>query len=35
MTSNEEIVRAMYRTAEGNVQDLEGWRTRRSTASDR
>jgi hypothetical protein len=26
MTSNEEIVRAAYRTAEGNVQDLEGWR---------
>jgi ketosteroid isomerase-like protein len=26
MTSNEEIVRAAYRTAEGDVQDLEGWR---------
>jgi ketosteroid isomerase-like protein len=26
MTSNEEIVRAAYRTAEGNVQDLAGWR---------
>ena len=26
MTSNEEIVRAAYRTAEGNVQDLDGWR---------
>jgi hypothetical protein len=26
MTSNEEIVRAAYRTAEGDVQDLAGWR---------
>jgi ketosteroid isomerase-like protein len=26
MTSNEEIVRAAYRTAEGDVQDLKGWR---------
>ena len=26
MTSNEGIVRAAYRTAEGNVQDLAGWR---------
>jgi ketosteroid isomerase-like protein len=26
MTTNEEIVRAAYRTAEGDVQDLEGWR---------
>jgi ketosteroid isomerase-like protein len=26
MASNEEIVRAAYRTAEGSVQDLEGWR---------
>jgi ketosteroid isomerase-like protein len=26
MTSNEEIVRAAYRTAEGSVQDLAGWR---------
>jgi hypothetical protein len=26
MTSNEAIVRAAYRTAEGDVQDLEGWR---------
>jgi hypothetical protein len=26
MASNEEIVRAAYRTAEGDVQDLEGWR---------
>jgi ketosteroid isomerase-like protein len=25
MASNEEIVRAAYRTAEGDVQDLEGW----------
>ena len=26
MTSNETIVRAAYRTAEGSVQDLKGWR---------
>ena len=26
MTTNEEIVRAAYRTAEGDVQDLQGWR---------
>jgi SnoaL-like domain len=26
MTSNEAIVRAAYRTAEGDVRDLEGWR---------
>ncbi len=26
MTKNEEIVRAAYRTAEGDVLDLEGWR---------
>ena len=26
MASSEEIVRAAYRTAEGNVQDLAGWR---------
>jgi len=26
MASNEEIVRAAYRTAEGDVQDLVGWR---------
>jgi ketosteroid isomerase-like protein len=26
MTSNEEIVRAAYRTAEGDVLDLQGWR---------
>jgi hypothetical protein len=25
MASNEEIVRAAYQTAEGDVQDLEGW----------
>jgi hypothetical protein len=26
MASNEEIVRASYRAAEGSVQDLKGWR---------
>jgi SnoaL-like domain len=26
MATNEEIVRAAYRTAEGDVQDLEAWR---------
>ena len=26
MTSNEEIVRAAYRAAEGDVRDLKGWR---------
>lgn len=26
MTTNEEIVRAAYRTAEGDVQDLDSWR---------
>ncbi len=26
MTKNEEIVRAAYRTADGDVLDLEGWR---------
>jgi ketosteroid isomerase-like protein len=26
MTGNEEFIRAVYRTAEGDVQDLEGWR---------
>jgi ketosteroid isomerase-like protein len=26
VTSNEEIIRAAYRTAEGSVRDLEGWR---------
>jgi hypothetical protein len=26
MATNEEIVRAAYRTAEGDVLDLEGWR---------
>jgi len=26
MTGNEEFIRAVYRTAEGDVQDLDGWR---------
>ena len=26
MTSNEEFIRAVYRMAEGDVQDAEGWR---------
>jgi hypothetical protein len=27
MTGNEELIRAVYRMAEGDVQDLEGWRS--------
>lgn len=26
MTGNEEFIRAVYRTVEGDVQDVEGWR---------